>query len=406
MKLMRRIYTAAKLVLVWLGARSRWHEGISGLEKMAQHVPDDQLPPFLGFVYDEEKSIPSMKLAESLELLREGCKPLEFKGNLAFELTQRLWFKRTWVLQEFLLAEQVVFVYGGQQISKEAVRKAFIWAYASKRGGYMSGKDPLTLPRIVTEWWSSHAVAFPRLLDARESVLQGTRLTLEQWMRLSSGRRATDPRDLVYVGLNLLKKDCVRIKRDVLQLESVGASNALRPPLPPRRHKSALQLKSVGASSVLRPPLPPRPNKSALQLEGVGASNSLKSALPPRPNESTLSISNSDMQPTMKSTTLLPRGLWSKLEVDYEATDAEVSVNLAACLLSQEVGGVSQLLSLAARPIGDNYEGTLLALLDLEQSHCNLSNTPSWAPGLGSWNVCTWSRKSRDRLGSNMMTCN
>jgi hypothetical protein len=348
---MGRIYTAPRLVLVWLGSQPHWHEGIPGLEKMALHVPDSQLPPFLGYMYDEKRSISSMQLAQSLDLVRDGCKPLEYEGNLALELTQRLWFKRTWVLQEFLLAEQVVFIYGDQQISKEAVRKAFIWAYASNSGGYMSGKDIVAIPRFVTELWSSHVVSFPRLLDARNFLLQGERLTLEQWIRLSSGRRASDPRDLVFVGLNLVKEDCVCIDRDALQLKSVGASNELRP------------------------------------------------TLPPRPTKNALSIPNPGLQPTMKSTTLLPRGLWSKLETDYKASGADVSVNLAACLLSQGLEGISQLLSLAARPISDDYEGEIWQLPEPEPSYSVLSNTPSWAPHLGSWNVCTSHRRSLRQTG-------
>lgn len=306
---------------------------------MAKCLTDDQLPS-LDILKNANDDIitllAGMAIPSSSNLWPRGR--LSSEAILALELTQRLWFTRVWVLQEYLLARRVVFSYAGQQISKEAIRKAFIWVYANTGERRTRHKGLSLYSEVFAKMWSSHGLEFPFLLTAREAVLHGQDLTLVEWIRACRGRQAGDPRDFVFAGLSLLGKDRVWIDREALQLER---------------------------SNDCTPPLAPRPNTSELAGRKLAT------------------------QPQDESTTLLPRGLWENLEPLYEATEAEVFINLAACILSKGPNQVSGLLSTAARPIYDFALGAFSLIHPISSTFDG--GVPSWAPVLGSWTVCATS---------------
>lgn len=79
----------------------------------------------------------------------------------------------------------------------------------------------------------------------------------------------------------------------------------------------------------------------------------------------------------------LPKGLWCVIEIDYKASEAEILVNVAACLLSQNEPHSLDLLSIAARP--RDADDLLKAPLKCKSS--KTYDLPSWVPALGSWTV-------------------
>lgn len=333
-KLMSSIYASANLVFVWLGSHARGRRGIPGLEKMAQSLTDDQLPPFRFNSTDKEELALLIETAESLELSGGSRDPLIFESFLTLELTQRLWFTRIWVLQEYLLARKVVFYYADTQLSNEAIRKAFVWSYTNTSADKLQDSAASSFFGLGATFWSSHGLDFSFLAEARKAVLRGRNLTLEEWIRICRGRQAGDPRDFVFAGLSLLGRDCVWIDRDALQL---------------------------GCFEESPPALPPRPGTND-SIAATACRGSHK-----------------------KSTTLLPNGLWAKLEPHYKASEAEVFVNLAACILSKGPDQVSRLLSLASRPI-NGWDMKEFESLRPTSSTFD-GGIPSWAPVLGSWTV-------------------
>lgn len=61
----------------------------------------------------------------------------------------------------------------------------------------------------------SNILLIPRLLETRARLQQGVAPTLEQWLELTKGREASDPRDFINGGLSLLKSEDLRINKSL-----------------------------------------------------------------------------------------------------------------------------------------------------------------------------------------------
>lgn len=323
---MGRIYQSAHLVIVWLGdCSSTLAQGLPGLEALAKK-PQSELPPF----------------SHNAGLLSDG--DFQAAAKTATDLSFRHWFRRIWVLQEYILAKQVMFLYGEYQVSFESILTAFKWIDHDP-GAEMSPELPLlaTFRNEVRGLSFAHIDDILSTLLARQSIAQGHMLTLREWLQACQGRYAGDPRDFVFSGLSLIQPDSLNIDNQRLQLGGYADFGIQPPPLPPRpgTHAQNGNLSTVERSKAT-----------------VGASKLLF--------------------PT-------PQGLWSTLRVDYGASEEEVFVNFAACLLSQKEQHSLDLLSIAARP-------PHMGIFDLEYSgklfrpSANPS-LPSWVPALGSWEV-------------------
>lgn len=184
-------------------------------------------------------------------------------------------------------------------------------------------------------------------LQAREAFQQGDMWTLRQWLWACRGRSATDPRDLVFAGLSLIKPGMLTIDSNLCIVESAPLETAAERVFP-RRHYYPQTI----------PPLRMKNASRSLHTEMANSTTELSS--------------------------LLPKGLWPTLKADYTVDPAEVLVNTAACLLTHT--GTRELLSIAARTSRPNAytsewwvsPGDNLVVEDL----------PSWAPAPGSWTVC------------------
>ena len=322
--LMGRIYKSASLVLVWLDLSSRMPGIIPNLEKMAQ-LPDASLPP----LYHEAKDRKYyQELSDKLDL-KSGATAFRNEAYIAAEMTQCLWFKRIWVLQELFLAKKAIFLYGGHQLSFAAMRKTIIWLYSNPaESSFYQPTFYSTVSSVLSPILTPHTVNFPFFLEACESVGQGRTLSLMEWVRACRGREAGDARDMLFGGLSLIDPECLGIDRYELQLDE---------------------------HDIFDRPLP---------------------QLPPGPT--TLDSSSHTAVETPETTTLLPKGLWANLEPDYQAAEPEVFINFAACLLSQQdKDNISTLLSLATRRLRwiDTMTSSGKCLFD--------AGIPSWAPALG-----------------------
>lgn len=150
-------------------------------------------------------------------------------------MTNRQWFKRIWVLQEFLLAKQAVFLCGERQVSLEALLTASTWTYQDP--GLMRGHEPKTwsiMMAYLVPLPMAHIDDIPNTLFARQAINQGRRLALREWPRACQGCQAKDSRDFVFGCLSLIHPESLRIDRQRLQLGE-HADSDVAPPLPPRR---------------------------------------------------------------------------------------------------------------------------------------------------------------------------
>lgn len=210
---MDRIYQSAHFVLVWLGdCSSTLAEGLPGLEELARKPPSERPAFSLSSPNYNEKAV----------------------AKTSLYLSNRIWFERVWVLQEFFLAEEVVFLCGQHHVSLEALSTAFTWTYQDpyfKRGqrnmrwfNMMAYLVPLFMPYVDD---------IPNILLARQAINQGRRLTLREWLQACRGRQAEDLRDFVFGGLFLITPESLIIDKQRLQWGQHAVSEA-PPPLPPR----------------------------------------------------------------------------------------------------------------------------------------------------------------------------
>lgn len=206
--------------------------------------------------------------------------------------------------------------------------------------------------------WRSHCTAdYPKLLlirdqapvtlEARQTFQQGALWTLPQWLLACKGRFATDPRDFVFAGLSLIKPELLTIDTRLHNTQVEPAKPNIAPRFERRRYY-------------------PR------QLPPYGVTWDCRGSI------------DSSYDPAGKRVSLLPKGLWPKLQADYGTDKAEVLINTAACLLTHNQ--CRELLSMSARTSDLDYVWGLWSQGDISTDHDGL---PSWVPSLGSWMVRT-----------------
>jgi hypothetical protein len=184
------------------------------------------------------------------------------------------------------------------------------------------------------------------MLQARRTFQSGGLWTLKEWLVTCRGRSATDPRDLVFGGLSLIKPELLRM----------NAGIRLAEPAP---------LRAVSKVSLVRRKyyprtIPPPHMKDALQIHRIRGHKSYIERGP-----------------------LIPNRLWPGLRPDYTVDTAEVLVNTAACLLSHT--GAAEILSIAARPSLPTVYSSKWWIAASDKPI--VDDLPSWAPTPGSWAV-------------------
>ncbi|KXJ89561.1 heterokaryon incompatibility protein-domain-containing protein [Microdochium bolleyi] len=322
-RIMGRIYQSAQLVVVWLGPFSRVaEEGLKTLEKIVQS--------------DEPLIANPLYAARVGNGAAEDWK-IESAALTAFHLASRSYFRRVWVVQELCLAREVIYLHGKHEISIDTLLTSCKWCVDEDSGRETADFAPID--RVLPLHSTTHMRFLPTTLDARKEFARGNKWSLMQWFHTCNGRLASVGKDYVFAGLSLVRQDCLDIDQNLQATEPC-------PPLLPQRPVGGLVLDETNT---------------------VGGLSSKFSAPAPAANQS-----------------LTPRGLWPKLTPDYSASDAEVFVNAAACLLSH--ASLEDFLRLAAR-LRDKHQFRTTDSLrprDLEA----FSGLPSWTPAIGSWMSC------------------
>ena len=162
------------------------------------------------------------------------------------------------------------------------------------------------------------------------------------------GRLATNPRDLVFAGLSLIKPDLLVIDQSLQCSEPTPLLDSSHLPFPLRKYYPQI----IPPTGLKQPDRPSRRGGTSL---------------------------------ISQSTHILPKGLWPKLTADYEIGISDVLINTTACLLTHT--GTEEILSIAARTSRPEKFASWWWIAPSDQ--LAEESLPSWAPAPGTWAVFT-----------------
>ncbi|RYC57587.1 hypothetical protein CHU98_g8623 [Xylaria longipes] len=218
LQMMSDIYRAAESVTVWLGKCPQlFSPGVARFEAAQGN---------LGPMKKEDESVGKK------QMLGDDSEQYAFIG--AAYLLSRRWFGRLWVLQEFCLARRIDIWFGEHHIRPETVVGLIqsFRDFLEGKDGDSKGKNEFGFTNFLRPFWGLHIKFVPPLLESRDFFQRGMKWSLEEWLRLSSGRSATDNRDFVNAGLSLVRQASLTIDQS-MQLEDAFSSSQSGPILWP-----------------------------------------------------------------------------------------------------------------------------------------------------------------------------
>ncbi|KAI1261724.1 hypothetical protein F5Y18DRAFT_191183 [Xylariaceae sp. FL1019] len=104
----------------------------------------------------------------------------------------------------------LVFWFGAHQLTEHDLMKAFEAMRTTFRHGLPVSWSRTEFSKFKTRM-SGGMRYFPTSMELRRLYHEGERWTLDQWLQATKGRKAWDPRDLVYGGMALIQKSTLRI---------------------------------------------------------------------------------------------------------------------------------------------------------------------------------------------------
>lgn len=176
--LMGQIYRDAFQVVVWLGQRTKLEAKAAAALQMMATLPDD---------------VEDILVVSASLFSREAPKLFALVGFFS-----RSWFDRLWIVQEFAVARQAIFLLGNDEIPLETVTRALRRIEqilsASSMGAFLEAAEIPAKTRST-------------LLDSREFTGANGTWSAEKWLSVARVRSTTDLRDYVFGGLSLLGKE-------------------------------------------------------------------------------------------------------------------------------------------------------------------------------------------------------
>jgi hypothetical protein len=219
--LMQRIYSQAHQVLIWLGPEEDGSDelmdglAIAGPKAEACHIGDllsqENWPQFVKWIKGGklDDGVPRPSFAQ----LCSEISPL-MDPTLLLAWLRREWFHRVWIIQEYCLAKDPVFLCGAKSVHADHVRFAWlVWNNmpAELRGA--GGQNPERLERLKLLMQLHELKAISPLTSARIKKQffdsgKGAGSTLFQLLKQFAGgrRKCNNPSDWIY-GLMALPSD-------------------------------------------------------------------------------------------------------------------------------------------------------------------------------------------------------
>jgi len=226
-KLMGRIYSSAEQVLVWLGKpNSLLNRSVDAL--LSLETRD----------YDEVSSTPKQLLSLDLRKYQEmrmdrSVRSKVRPGTRELRRVQRFftngWFHRVWVVQEAILAQEIVFYVGDGEIPTEAVYRGILFAFDSRLYEVVKKNQRMDLgaepSQRLTHYHTTRMILELCLDKRRREDFSALDYLLITW-----SRDAGDIKDKVYGVLGLVR-DNPSGRREALGRDRT-ADDPLSPDLP------------------------------------------------------------------------------------------------------------------------------------------------------------------------------
>lgn len=209
-RMMSQIYSDAERVLIWLGlVPFLLHPGMKKLLAMVEQLKQDLST--LNILTCLEKAVDE-----------ESDAGEEIFAAAAFLLTRR-YFRRIWVIQEYCLAKEATFIFGDYQFTDRVLKTlvGFLFAFEEGEQGLKIRATAALIPLCDTMVRS-----LPKVLESRDQLKRGIRLTLPEWLVIIKGRKATDTKDALFAGLSLVRFEDLSINKG-LQQRTTQASDAV-----------------------------------------------------------------------------------------------------------------------------------------------------------------------------------
>ncbi|ETS86455.1 hypothetical protein PFICI_00283 [Pestalotiopsis fici W106-1] len=393
-QMMGEIYAGAEMTLAWLGPVPTFlTRGFENMNRViANYKSRNPEAPWLVLTDPKDNQIASSKTEGSLVL-----------GAL-LHIASRGYFGRIWVLQELALAPKVVFHLGKYQFQPGDISElleVIDWPRAKATVDVdMSCEQKISseietgiaaaasmISRLCIPNWIKQVKTLPTFRVKEANNAEDGKWSLHEWLEACIHRHARDNKDLVFAGLSLIRNDLLEIRQDLL------LDDPTPPPLPPRR--DSLQVHNTLLEEQIPPPLPPRPEALQFQRDPNLPVISSPQSLPqiallgihpeanferPRtgmidcvgPEETSIGGSSKNVR------------LWPALHAAYDASEQEVLLNLAACVLSGPDG--LKLLSFSS-------------MLRDQSIEWEPSGTPSWVPTVNTKPPLLMEEELNDNLG-------
>jgi hypothetical protein len=187
--LMRQIFSNATNVWAWLGPTAKDSDlAMDFLADLASRSQEENIGPWLG---------------------TEGMHPDRYptwEGLRA--LMARNWWKRAWIVQEFALAKDVVFICGTRRLSADALEAAdhliFMEFTPSKNERVTALTRAVDInPRVLD--------AARNLMSLRRRLQQGEQLSALATLQMTRLTNATDPRDHLFAKIGLSGRELIEL---------------------------------------------------------------------------------------------------------------------------------------------------------------------------------------------------
>jgi Heterokaryon incompatibility protein (HET) len=189
-RMMDKIYTHAREVIVDLGG--------------ANLAFEELLSTFCKF---NTEPLDSFKRAAQEQRIVEGFEEFDFSSPfwpVWEEFLHRPWFKRVWVVQEFILARNVIVMAGTAKFSSEFLIHAMEgvrWHVKAMLEARLDLQDTLGSFQIAKSLW-----AFEKLCEMRYAYQRGAVLSFTRLFDFAVTLNATDNRDRIYALLGLAEE--------------------------------------------------------------------------------------------------------------------------------------------------------------------------------------------------------
>lgn len=177
--MMTRIYRGARVVLIWLGEEDGETDDAIDLLRLVAETPLDLLK---SDAYLDASYLPQLRD-------KDGIAAIVDRWRVARSLLDRTWFYRMWVIQEVLVARQLLVICGSKMVA---------WSILAKASEKFEHLDPHVGSR------SSEGRAY-KLASCQTKLIDHGLVDLHEMMTLSTTFIASDPRDQVFALLGITK---------------------------------------------------------------------------------------------------------------------------------------------------------------------------------------------------------